>query len=224
MEEWKLDRKNISAGSFKWHADEYYARSSNKPKHMYSPDWLEFEMKKHNEKARGGATTLNINPLEGPPSPKPQYGFFEGEKLPDGTVHPKSPTAMELGWSTLSGTQPLANTLNKRRPNTTVGTMGRSFDFQDLGSPGSSPKGMKSMGMSGDRMPRNLSLPELGRGSVFSPTTSPKGGAVKLSVPSPKSPFSRRGEDMMSSHTRAISQPLHESAYAQPSNRKALRG
>lgn len=61
----------------------------------------------------GGATTLNINPLEGlvvshdsealkfasscvpkkphrgPPSPKPQYGFFEGEKLPDGTVHPK---------------------------------------------------------------------------------------------------------------------------------------
>ncbi|CAE7747450.1 mib1 [Symbiodinium sp. CCMP2592] len=112
MEEWKLDRKNIRAGSFKWHADEYYARGDNKPKHMYSPDWLDVEMKTHHEKARGGTATIKVNPLEGPSSPKPSYGFFE----PDASLRPKSPIAMDLGWQTLSGTQPLANTLNKRRP------------------------------------------------------------------------------------------------------------
>jgi len=224
MEEWKLDRKNISAGSFKWHADEYYARGGNKPKHMYSPDWLQIEAKKHQEKARGGAVTLKVNPLEGPQSPKQQYGFFDSTLQADGTLRPQSPTAIGLGWDNLSGTQPLANTLNKRRPNTALGTMGRSFEFQDP-SPTSSPKGIRPFtGASGDRMmPRNLSLPEFSRG-IASPTTSPKGGSSKLSVPSPKSPFSRRGDELMPSITRAISQPLHETAYAQPSSRKALRG
>lgn len=222
MEEWKLDRKNITAGSFKWHADEYYARSSNKPKHMYSPDWLEIETKKHQEKARGGTVTLKVNPLEGPPSPKPQYGFFDSTMQSDGTLRPQSPTAMELGWNNLSGTQPLANTLNKRRPNTALGTMGRSFELQDT-SPTSSPKGGRpSTSVPGDRMPRNLSLPEFSRGGILSPTTSPKGSS-KLSIPSPKSPFSRRGEELMPSITRAISQPLHETAYAQPSGRRARR-
>ncbi|CAJ1404580.1 unnamed protein product [Effrenium voratum] len=215
MEEWKTDRKNISAGSFKWHADEFYSRGSNKPKHMYSPDWLAIETKAHQEKSRGGTMSIRINPLEGPPSPKPDFGFFPGTAEADGTLRPKSPTAMELGWSGLSGTQPLANTLNKKRPSTAMGTMslGRSLDFSD--SPKSPARPMTSL--PGARLPRNQSLPEF-----RSAPSSPQGNRL---LP-PSSPFSRAKHEVtdMPIIARSISQPLHETAYAQPSSmRKKAR-
>lgn len=41
MEEWRTHQREIAAGSYKWRADEFYARAHNKPQHMFAPDWLE---------------------------------------------------------------------------------------------------------------------------------------------------------------------------------------
>eukprot|EP00442_Polarella_glacialis_P057805 CAMPEP_0115078068 /NCGR_PEP_ID=MMETSP0227-20121206/17353_1 /TAXON_ID=89957 /ORGANISM="Polarella glacialis, Strain CCMP 1383" /LENGTH=135 /DNA_ID=CAMNT_0002465431 /DNA_START=62 /DNA_END=469 /DNA_ORIENTATION=+ len=85
MEEWRLNRSQ-PAGGFKWRADEYYAREANKPKHMYSPDWVELEISTQRAKARPPSRgSSGINPLRGHPLvpisghpevlPKPAFGF-----------------------------------------------------------------------------------------------------------------------------------------------------
>lgn len=192
-----MSRKNISAGSYKWHADECaptflhcvaakpwckcggrsFCRGTMpevptslglrgglglhtcgnasraprhlrplalRPKHMYSPDWLEIETKKHQDKASpgprpsiisplmphgpgGGTVRMTINPLEGPQSPKAQYGFFDGQPQPDGTIRPVSPPQLF--------SLALASTKVAHRDGTWMEHLAPRFEFMPSGTP-----------------------------------------------------------------------------------------
>eukprot|EP00931_Biecheleriopsis_adriatica_P115256 TRINITY_DN91071_c0_g1_i1.p1 TRINITY_DN91071_c0_g1~~TRINITY_DN91071_c0_g1_i1.p1 ORF type:complete len:188 (-),score=34.93 TRINITY_DN91071_c0_g1_i1:146-709(-) len=114
MDEWRLSSKGMAAGGFKWRADEYYARGSNKPKHMYSPDWVQIEIMSHAQKARPQGPPAFINPLQGVPPPKPTYGFWSNSN--PGSP-PVSPTASQLWGQTMSVSQAMGMS---RRPQESV--------------------------------------------------------------------------------------------------------
>mmetsp|Transcript_21040 Transcript_21040/g.60087 ORF Transcript_21040/g.60087 Transcript_21040/m.60087 type:complete len:98 (+) Transcript_21040:99-392(+) len=43
--EWRLTGRKLTAGGYKWRADEYYSREEVRKDHMLSPDWLDREVK-----------------------------------------------------------------------------------------------------------------------------------------------------------------------------------